>query len=974
MKRLKRALSVLVTGLLIFQACGVMASANEVNEERVQMSGNMYFIDSRKGNDLGDGSIYSPWQSIGKLNDITFKPGDIILIKAGSVFNGQLVLKGSGSNEAPIILDMYGDGPKPVICANGEYREALLLENVEYWEINNLDLSNKGAETTNHRAGVRLCATGTGEIYDHIYLRNLYVHDVNGVQKKCDEEGCGIYIECVGREIKTGFNDIRIENNHVANIDRNGIAQYNQSPNRTTNVIVRNNFLENIGGDCIKIWGTDNSLVEHNTIRGGQLRSGNASAGIWPFASTNCIMQYNEVSGLHGTMDGQAFDADFYTVNTVAQYNYSHDNDGGFMLFCSPGYSYSDGTVVRYNISQGDGSPGGSVMQFGGKATNTTVYNNVFYVPEHKNGFSFLKGDSWEGGGPEDNSFYNNVFYIEGDLNSFGYAGENSFFSHNVFYGKHFDDEPFDEFKITEDPQFVAAGGAGFGMDTAKAYMILPTSPLIGAGAIIDETKLGNKEEFVGKENVKVFNNFNTGKDFFGNPLDITKPRDIGAHHYSADTFIPTCAQPVITNVINDKKGEVKVYFNAEEGKTYTVKYISVNDHISLPKEITVTSSPAIITNLANDEYVVSVSTGDSFESKQKLVAVNDTFLDENFEKENDNWDEIGGQWEKGIPEADNQENFGAWKDNFGNGDVNWNPTVKEDWEVLYSGGLNIYSLKNIDGGTSGFGNNIFKDFTAEVEMTPTGYQNKGCVALNLRVNEKGGYMVLLTENAVLVKKNGKNGQTQLAQAELETKINQKRHISASLVEDEIIVFVDGKEMIRVKDDEHRIGGVSLGGWKASANFENFKVEGSSVLSGNVGYLQKSLEKAQSVYKLSTWDNCRLLVNVIPLAVNEGGKILTFVRRQENGDGYYVGFENGKLVAGINQNGIMTVIQSVDMAVNTNGLYTVAVTSVNDEISVALNGEEKIKFTESTFDEGAVGIYTDNAKAAFDNILVKGIE
>lgn len=975
MKLLKNVLSLATAGLLLFQTAGVTAFANETKKEDVSMGENAYYVDSQNGNDSGDGSINNPWKSLEKVNSTTFEPGDKILFKAGSLFTGQLVLNGSGNETAPIVIDMYSEGPKPAICANGLYREALLIQNVEYWEVNNLDLSNKGEETTQHRAGVRLCATGTGEIYDHIYLRNLYVHDVNGVQRKCDEEGCGIYIECVGRQIKTGFNDIKIENNHVAHIDRNGIAQYNQSPNRSTNVTVRNNFLENIGGDGIKIWGTDGALVEYNTIRGGQLRSGNASAGIWPFASTNVIMQYNEVSGLHGTLDGQAFDADFYTVNTVAQYNYSHDNDGGFMLFCSPGYSYSDGTVARYNISQNDGSPGGSIMHFGGKATNTVVYNNVFYVPEHKTGFSFLKGGSWEGGGPECNSFYNNVFYIEGDLTKFGYAGENSVFSNNVFYGKHFYDEPEDAFKITEDPQFVAAGGAGYGMETAQAYKLLPTSPLIGKGAVIDEAKLGNKEGYVPEDGMRKFDNFNTGKDFFGNNVDITKPRDIGAHQYSNDTVLPSDAQPHITKVVNNEMDEIKVYFDAEKGKSYNVKYISVNDHISLPKEIMgVTESPVVIKNLPEDAYLVSVSTESSFESKQKYIEVNNVFINEDFEQGCDEWTEISGEWTTEIPKAVNADTISEWNDDFGNGDANWIPDVKEDWEILYSGGLNIYALTNIEGGRSSFKNMIFKDFTVEVDMTPTEFLNEGCMSLNFRENENGGYLLLLSESSLLIKKNGKAGQIQLASEPFETKVKQKRHIKVVAKGDEFTVFADDKEIVKLQDDEHGAGGVSLGGWHASANFENFRIEGSSLLAENTGYVQHSVKEARSSYNCKGWDNYSLSANITPLTMYTGGKALAFIRQQENGDGYFAGIDKGNIVVGIVKNGRWQTIERVSTSVKMNIAQKIEISAVGNEITVKVNGNEKIKFTDDSFSKGTVGLYTNKAKAAFDNVYVKGIK
>ena len=54
---------------------------------------------------------------------------------------------------------------------------------------------------------------------------------------------------------------------------------------------------------------------------------------------------------MKGQKDGQAFDSDGFCRNTVFQYNYSHDNDGGFMLICG---RENVGTTIRYNISQND--------------------------------------------------------------------------------------------------------------------------------------------------------------------------------------------------------------------------------------------------------------------------------------------------------------------------------------------------------------------------------------------------------------------------------------------------------------------------------------------------------------------------------------------------------------------------------------------------------------------------------------------
>jgi hypothetical protein len=47
-------------------------------------------------------------------------------------------------------------------------------------------------------------------------------------------------------------------------------------------------------------------------------------------------------------------------------------------LRCGPGFcNYSDGTIIRYNISQDDVN---QIIQFSGAATNTQIYNNTIYI------------------------------------------------------------------------------------------------------------------------------------------------------------------------------------------------------------------------------------------------------------------------------------------------------------------------------------------------------------------------------------------------------------------------------------------------------------------------------------------------------------------------------------------------------------------------------------------------------------------
>ena len=255
--------------------------------------------------------------------------------------------------------------------------DTLLLRNVEFWEVQDLEITNLGTNREPWRTGVRIVTDGFGTMR-HIHLKKLFVHDVNGDLNK-NREGCGIFFESRGAN-SSRFDDLLIENCHVVHVDRNGICQRSSSRGRSTGVVIRGNLLEDIGGDGIKVWGSDGAVIERNVLRGGRTRCDDYAAGIWPWDSDDTIIQFNEVSGMKGTKDGQGFDSDYRCRRSVFQYNYSHDNEGGFFLICAPGNSYCEDTIIRYNISQHDGINSARVFHFGGGAKNTQIYNNTIYL------------------------------------------------------------------------------------------------------------------------------------------------------------------------------------------------------------------------------------------------------------------------------------------------------------------------------------------------------------------------------------------------------------------------------------------------------------------------------------------------------------------------------------------------------------------------------------------------------------------
>lgn len=107
-------LSSLVTALV-----ALIATLNPV-----PLEADSYYVDFANGDNLADGqSPESAWkhapfdpEAFGIPADTVLGPGDVLRFKGGVAYHGSLVIKHSGSREAPIVLDgnrdgSWGDGP-----------------------------------------------------------------------------------------------------------------------------------------------------------------------------------------------------------------------------------------------------------------------------------------------------------------------------------------------------------------------------------------------------------------------------------------------------------------------------------------------------------------------------------------------------------------------------------------------------------------------------------------------------------------------------------------------------------------------------------------------------------------------------------------------------------------------------------------------------------------------------------------------
>lgn len=531
-------------------------------EAEAKGSGTTYYVDSDGGNDSNPGtSPEKAWSSLEKINATTFQPGDRILFQKGDVWNGQLSPKGSGTKEAPIVIGDYGNAEaRPLIQGNnwcGEdgddlenkiFNAAVFFYNQQYWEITSLEVTNRipGENPDDHikKYGVLIMGKDAGTL-EHMYCRNLYVHDVvsHPVGQQAGIGRGGIIYIIRGNETPTNWNDIVVEDNIVGpNINHYGInflstwgssrfahetgipdSEYAGRRCNSTNLVIRNNYCEDIGNAAICPSAYEDVVIEYNTSNG--CNSGpNGNVPIWWENGECTIAQFNEVynSGASESKeDSQAFDADVNATLNYIQYNYTHDNPSGAFFECALGTKYT--THIRYNISQNDGYGtnsygGGAIVTIGGYSSvpgcKMYVYNNDFYLSE---GHDSYITNNWDGiTVDEDNYiFKNNVIYS--DANSKGWHPNLKGTAENNAYGgsdgKITRDDDKGAVSVTKE-DFQALGSGSVGSRSADGYKLSSGSACKNTGVLISD---------------------NGGRDYWGNAVSAEDRPNIGADNSGAD-------------------------------------------------------------------------------------------------------------------------------------------------------------------------------------------------------------------------------------------------------------------------------------------------------------------------------------------------------------------------------------------------------------------------------------------------------
>jgi hypothetical protein len=481
-----------------------------------------YHVDALAGHDANDGSSpVAAWRTLEKVNTITFQPGDKLLLKAGATWTGRLQPKGSGCATNWIVLDRYGDGPQPVIHGGGITGGTVVLENQQYWSIRNLEVSNQGSPAAK-KMGILICNNSVGTL-SGFEVKNCHIHDVVGdLTGYRDGKESGGIIFCINAAhlaMPSRWTDIRIEHNTIHDVTRNGILMQSQWINKpadtnsswrghgaytaSMNIRIAGNHLERIGGDGIILWCAKGAVVERNFVRqanNNPLKQGHVA--IWPYFCEDVVFQYNEVCETQTKFDGMAFDFDNSSQRCIYQYNYSHDNEGGFLNMCCDGNG--NGNIARYNISQNDGCIARSrvFLVHGNGNHGYQIYNNTICAGRGNPAMFEQGADS----SASSIAFKNNIF-INSGTGTFR-APQGCRFERNLYFGSgHIAD---DAQKILADPRLLAPGTGRLGLDSLAGYKLSPGSPALASGLLLPGSD---------------------GRDCWGNPVTDTSQPNLGAYN-----------------------------------------------------------------------------------------------------------------------------------------------------------------------------------------------------------------------------------------------------------------------------------------------------------------------------------------------------------------------------------------------------------------------------------------------------------
>ena len=527
-----------------------------------------YYVNPTGDNSRSGTSEEQAWQTISRVNEGHYGPGDKILFQAGQTFTGSLYFdpnNSGGTALEPITVSSYGGGPAVISTKDGEH--GLYAYNVGGFHITGLNFagamthcgiggleggngiyfySDSGvplshiyidqADISGYCIGIAANANLPGE-YEDIWLNQLTLHD---------NLGFGIFLMGSQPDENSGYPINHVSIGHSQIYNQSGLPYEEAGVNKS--------------GSAIVLDQVDNAVIEHNTVfnNGGQntcIESTETKIGpygIWANGSRISI-QSNEVYGQHVAPDCPGNGGAFQITGSesIVQYNYSHDNEG--LAIFQENTPDNQNNIIRYNISENDSLSFNrqGIIRVAGGSGNYEIYNNTVYA-NHEAGsqgplIAVASSNGYGTGNPTGVHFRNNLFVSNNPEALLMIVDPQNIadlrFENNAYY-----DNRGNYLIYWGGPQYLGIGTWAQATDQEKvngkivAHILNPLLCSPGSGGIISPKPLTALTAYELQENSPLVDagwdlasqfGLDPGKqDFFSNPVPAGGSPDIGAHEY----------------------------------------------------------------------------------------------------------------------------------------------------------------------------------------------------------------------------------------------------------------------------------------------------------------------------------------------------------------------------------------------------------------------------------------------------------
>lgn len=348
--------------------------------QTIRPGSSTYFVDCIAGDDSASGlGAGVAWRSLARLRDLVLQPGDRVLLRRGCSWVGPLRVPWHGSEEWPVVVGAYGEGPLPAIHDSG---------------LNHVDV------------------TGSHLIIEH--LQAFTSPGAVPVDGRCDNQPVAWR---TGFTLQGGAHHVTIRHS-LAYGNTAGIhVTYGASHNRLVNNELR-----------------DNVVMSVNTDNGGQ-----DDSGAWGLVlnGTDNVVAYNRFSG-NNAWCSYDFGQEGASIEVYeAQRNLIHHNvsinDTTFTELGSSDRRDSEDNVFAYNVYVSHLANSEFLVLRGprahfGPTPGTKAFHNTVYLshPQETEGIV-----CYDGCGPHILEVRNNIIWSEGKAI---YVDQPIAESHNLYW------------------------------------------------------------------------------------------------------------------------------------------------------------------------------------------------------------------------------------------------------------------------------------------------------------------------------------------------------------------------------------------------------------------------------------------------------------------------------------------------------------------------------------------------------------